>query len=127
MFGARKRGRPKKCDGQKSKKLYLIEKILKQRTQDGSIQYLIKWKGYSTKYNSWEPKSMVHELKKKNIENQIIKIKKFKNNVKNPNGAQVSKKRTTPKKEYPKNISEEEMLKSVALIRNIIPRREGSG
>jgi len=40
-------------------KLYLVENVVKQRKKKGKIQYLIKWKGFSSKYNSWEPKSVV--------------------------------------------------------------------
>ena len=34
---------------------FRVEKILSERTVRGEKQYLIKWKGYSKKYNSWEP------------------------------------------------------------------------
>jgi len=39
--------------------LYLVENVVRQRKKKGKIQYLIKWKGFSSKYNSWEPKSVV--------------------------------------------------------------------
>lgn len=39
--------------------LYVVENVLKQRKKKGKIQCLIKWKGYSNKHNSWEPKSVV--------------------------------------------------------------------
>jgi len=34
---------------------YRIEKILKRRKVNGKEEVLIKWKGYSDKFNSWEP------------------------------------------------------------------------
>ena len=36
---------------------YLMEKILARRTVKGQKQVLIKWKGYSNAFNSWEPES----------------------------------------------------------------------
>ncbi|CAI2175019.1 10162_t:CDS:2 [Funneliformis geosporum] len=36
--------------------IYEIEKIVDHRTYRGSIQYMIKWKGYSEKHNSWVSK-----------------------------------------------------------------------
>lgn len=32
-----------------------VEKVLGKREKDGHIQYLLKWCGYSTRYNTWEP------------------------------------------------------------------------
>ena len=35
---------------------FAVEKIIeKQLNPDGNVQYLIKWKGYDEKDNSWEP------------------------------------------------------------------------
>ena len=36
---------------------FLVEKILAERTRKGHNQVLIKWKGYSDSFNSWEPAS----------------------------------------------------------------------
>ena len=36
---------------------YLVEKILARRTRNGKKEVLIKWKGYSKKFNSWEPEA----------------------------------------------------------------------
>ena len=36
--------------------LYTVEKILDKRiTEDGSVEYLIKWEGYDHSENTWEP------------------------------------------------------------------------
>ena len=34
---------------------YHIEKILRRQKVNGKEQVLIKWKGYSEDFNSWEP------------------------------------------------------------------------
>ena len=34
---------------------YEVEKILKQKRINGQLFYLIKWKGYNTSENTWEP------------------------------------------------------------------------
>ena len=46
------RGKPKK---------YIPEKILKQRTQKGELQYLIKWKHYPLDKATWEPAKNIKE------------------------------------------------------------------
>ncbi len=37
---------------------YNIEKILKDRLKNGIRQFLVKWKGYDSSHNSWEPASV---------------------------------------------------------------------
>ena len=34
-----------------------VEKIVDKRSRDGRIEYLIKWQGYSTTENTWEPEN----------------------------------------------------------------------
>ncbi len=34
---------------------YTVEKILAKRMNNGKIEYLIKWEGYSIKETTWEP------------------------------------------------------------------------
>ena len=43
---------------------YKVEQVLGQRTYGRwkKKQYLIKWKGYSTAHNSWEPAKNIHAL-----------------------------------------------------------------
>ena len=33
--------------------LYVVEKVLKTRKRNGLLQYLVKWRGYPDKFNSW--------------------------------------------------------------------------
>jgi len=33
--------------------LFVVERILKTRRQAGKIEYLVKWRGYSHKFNTW--------------------------------------------------------------------------
>eukprot|EP00794_Sanderia_malayensis_P008935 gene8936-9888_t len=35
--------------------VFAAERILKRRLKKGRVQYLVKWHGYSQKYNTWEP------------------------------------------------------------------------
>lgn len=39
--------------------VFAAEKILKERTRKGNKEYLIKWKGWSAKWNSWEPQDNI--------------------------------------------------------------------
>ena len=36
-----------------------VEKLLKSKIVDGQIEYLVKWKGWGHKFNSWEPKENI--------------------------------------------------------------------
>ncbi|SLM35451.1 reverse transcriptase domain protein [Lasallia pustulata] len=40
-----------------NKKVYNVEKVLQSRLENGKLQYLVKWKGYSMNDNTWEPAS----------------------------------------------------------------------
>jgi len=39
--------------------VFAAEKILKKRYKNGQAEYLVKWHGYSQKYNTWEPKANI--------------------------------------------------------------------
>ncbi|KAG4068013.1 hypothetical protein HA402_010699 [Bradysia odoriphaga] len=43
------------------KKYYRVEKVLGRRIRKGKAEYLIKWKGYRTDHNTWEPFSNLDE------------------------------------------------------------------
>lgn len=34
---------------------YQVEDVLKKKVENGQVFYRIKWKGYSSAFNSWEP------------------------------------------------------------------------
>jgi len=42
--------------------LFQVEKILKKKKMKGKTYALIKWKGYSDKFNSWEPLEEVQDI-----------------------------------------------------------------
>ncbi|XP_002737498.1 uncharacterized protein LOC100369045 [Saccoglossus kowalevskii] len=39
--------------------VYEAERLLRKRTRKGAVEYLVKWKGWSNKYNSWEPEENI--------------------------------------------------------------------
>ena len=40
--------------------IYRIDKILRKRTHGGRAEVLVKWSGYSDRFNSWEPANYIH-------------------------------------------------------------------
>ena len=44
-----------KQDQSEEQEEYAVEKIVDKRYLNGIINYLIKWKGYDDKDNTWEP------------------------------------------------------------------------
>lgn len=42
--------------------VYEVEKILKKRGRGDNVQYLVKWLGYPTKFNSWVPASEINKI-----------------------------------------------------------------
>ncbi|XP_037031275.1 heterochromatin protein 1-like [Bradysia coprophila] len=49
----------------KTGRFYPIEEIVKKRTRKGNVEYYVKWKGYSSKSNSWVHASWFKESPKK--------------------------------------------------------------
>ncbi|CAL4162141.1 unnamed protein product [Meganyctiphanes norvegica] len=39
---------------------HVVERILDKRTCNGMTEYFLKWKGYSNKFNSWEPEDYIN-------------------------------------------------------------------
>lgn len=40
-------------------RVYAAEKIIKKRVRPGKVEYLVKWKGWSTRHNTWEPEENI--------------------------------------------------------------------
>merc|ERR1719188_2536289 len=49
-------------DQQGEEKIYTVENVLRKRIVKKKVYYLIKWKGYSSKQNTWEPSENVENL-----------------------------------------------------------------
>lgn len=47
---------------QKAQEIYAVEAILRKRKIKGKTMYLIKWKGYSSAYNTWEPEENIESV-----------------------------------------------------------------
>lgn len=61
---------------------YIVERILDRRIRNGKTEYYLKWEGYSSAFNSWEPienivtpKNELNDLNKRFDEEQRIKNK----------------------------------------------------
>ena len=39
--------------------VFAAERINKKRIKNGNIEYLVKWKGWSPKYSTWEPEENI--------------------------------------------------------------------
>jgi len=42
-----------------------VDKIMEEKQEEGKKYYLIKWKGCSNKFNSWEPERSLYHAKEK--------------------------------------------------------------
>lgn len=52
----------KVSDIENEEEIFHIDKILKHRAKNNDFEYLVKWKNYSNKHNSWEPKTSFLEM-----------------------------------------------------------------
>ncbi|KAK6031933.1 chromo' (CHRromatin Organization MOdifier) domain protein, partial [Ostertagia ostertagi] len=39
--------------------VFAVEALLKERKRKGKVEYLVKWKGWGNKHNTWEPRENV--------------------------------------------------------------------
>jgi hypothetical protein len=53
---------------------YLIEDVVDHRIKEKVIQYLIKWVGYPSDYNTWEPLENIRKPASGLIENYILRL-----------------------------------------------------
>ncbi|KAF2365980.1 Chromo domain [Trinorchestia longiramus] len=44
-------------------RVYAAECILKKRQRRGRLEYLVKWKGWSSKHNTWEPSENILDVR----------------------------------------------------------------
>ena len=51
--------------------VFAVEAITKKRIKKGKVEYLVKWKGYSPRYSTWEPEENI--LDPRLIQQFIIK------------------------------------------------------
>ena len=61
------------------KEVFELDEILKEKTNNGRAEYLVKWKG--TKPNSWEPTQTILALLKKFFESRKEKTEKKNGNI----------------------------------------------
>ena len=48
---------------QKKQDIYRVEKIIRKKKINGIEHGLVKWVGYSNKFNTWEPMTNIMKLK----------------------------------------------------------------
>lgn len=65
-------------DSDSSEEEYVVEKIVDRRDRKGKIEYLLKWKGYDSSANTWEPKENLEcpELIKAYEDTRVPTVKK---------------------------------------------------
>ncbi|XP_018327322.1 polycomb group protein Pc [Agrilus planipennis] len=44
-------------------RVYAAERIMKKRIRKGVVEYLVKWKGWSQKHNTWEPEENILDVR----------------------------------------------------------------
>lgn len=74
---------------------YVVEKIVNKRIRGGIVEYLLKWEGFSSEHNTWEPEGNLNcfQLIQDFEEKLVSERKKRQERVKNRPGPLSSKKR----------------------------------
>jgi alpha-tubulin suppressor-like RCC1 family protein len=87
-------------DEELSEDEYEVESIVDKRRSEGTIEYLIKWKGYPSEQNTWETKDKLNcpELIEKFEENRKKKRKNLENSTNEENVKKKNKKQKKKKK-----------------------------
>lgn len=49
------KGKKRKRENAAEEEIYSVENIIKKRTVNGKVEYLLKWHGYPDSENTWEP------------------------------------------------------------------------
>ena len=57
-----------------SEPYYEVDKVLKGRYPNGELEYLLKWKGYSSKFNTWEPATLLNDTLLAELTNHPVRI-----------------------------------------------------
>lgn len=96
--GAKRGPKPGKAKEAKKEEEYEVEKIIEHAGSGKSVKYLVKWKGYKDKENTWEPKS--------NLAHATDLLEEYEATAKEEKKAAPSKKTTGPaKKSGPKKAT----------------------
>lgn len=51
---------------------YIVEKIVRSRTSNGKKEVLVKWYGYTSKHNTWEPEENIRDIPETIIVESVI-------------------------------------------------------
>lgn len=86
-------------DGEQGDQIFDAEAITKKRERKGRVEYYVKWKGWSPKYNTWEPEENILDLR-------LIQQYERKQVLKSM--AKGSKPGRKPKEKSPKDKTEKE-------------------
>ena len=55
----RNQGKLTEMSGDMGDQVFAAEALTRKRIKGGRTEYLVKWKGWSTKHNSWEPEENI--------------------------------------------------------------------